>query len=360
MNTVAVRWRAFPPLAQDVLIALGVLCVSLGLPALDGAAIAVDVLLWTVAACVPLLWRRSLPLSSVAATGAVTLGSLWGGSPASPWAAMAAVFSAAYHLRRHRIVLVLAATAWMIAVAALRDVPIVPSGVLTSAGLAVLPVSLGYALRLHADRADAMRRLVESEAGRARARERNRVAREVHDLVGHQLSAIRLRALGSRKAGIDAVPALGAIADLAGEALGQVRSLVDVLREDGAHSLSDLDGLVTGMREVLRADIVLDLGGHDPPRPVQAAAYRIVEEALSNVARHASVRRAGVTVRSRDGEVVITVDDDGERGGKPLEGNGIRGMRERAAALGGTLSAGPRDGCGWRVRATIPCAGSGS
>ncbi|WP_410657516.1 sensor histidine kinase [Amycolatopsis sp. lyj-112] len=360
MSALAARWRAVPDTTQDGLIAAAVLVISLGLPALDGLRGSVSVVSWTVMACVPLLWRRRLPLASAAVTGAITLGSLWLGSPASPWAAMTAVFSAAYHLRRHRVLLALAATAWMLVVAALRGASIVPSDVLTSAGLAVLPVSLGYALRLHADRASALRRLVESEAGRARDRERNRVARDVHDLVGHQLSAIRLQALGSRKAGTDPGRALGAIAELAGEALGQVRSLVDVLREDGSPGLSELDTLTGRMRGALPVDLVLELGDVDLPGHVQAAVYRIVEESLSNIARHASAHRAEVKVSVRGKEVVVTVDDDGGSAVEALNGNGIRGMRERAALLGGTVSAGPREGRGWRVRATIPWDGGSS
>ncbi len=359
MGTFAAGWREIPPLPQDALIASGVLAVSLGLPTMDivagrSATLSPSVVLWTLAACVPLLWRRRIPLASVAATGAVTLGSIWFATAVSPLAAMVAVFSAAFHLRRHRILLCLAATAWMLVVAVLQGGSLVPSDVLISAGLAVLPVSLGYSLRMHSDRSQALRRLVESEARRARERERNRVAREVHDLVGHQLSAIRLQALGSRKAGTNADRALAVIAELSGEALGQVRSLVDVLREDDAPGLSELDTLAARMRGALAVEVVRDLDGLCPPERVQAAAYRIVEEALSNVARHASARRAEVRIGIQGQELVVTVDDDGQGTAEPLEGNGLRGMRERAALLDGTVSAGPREGRGWRVRARIP------
>ncbi|WP_181772138.1 sensor histidine kinase [Amycolatopsis pittospori] len=344
IDTVA-WWRAVPSAAREASIAAGVLVVSLGLPVLDGRSVPVSVALWTLAACVPLLWRRRFPLVSVAVTGAVTLVSLWLDAPVSPWAALVAVFSAAYHLRRDRVLLAVAATVWMLVVAVLRGAPIAPSDVLTVAGLAVLPVSLGYALRL--------------QAARARERERNRVAREVHDLVGHQLSAIRLQALGSRKAGTGADEALDTIAGLAGEALGQVRALVDVLREDGAPGLSDVDKLVGGMRGALTVEVVRELGAVTPPEHVQAAVYRIIEEALSNVARHASAQRAEIRIETSDRKLVVTVDDDGRGGTESKEGNGTRGMRERSRLLGGTLSAGPREGGGWRVRATIPLDGGG-
>lgn len=348
---------------QDALTATGVFVFLLGLPASDilagmdrrAAALGPAVVVWTLATCVPLVWRRRAPLTSVVVTGAVTLGALSSGTVVSPWAVMLAAFSAAYHLRRHRIVLGVGATTWMLAVAALSGEPMAPSDVLTSAGLAALPISLGYALRLQADRARATRLLAEAEAERAQAYERNRVARDVHDLVGHQLSAIRLRALGSRKAGAGADQALEAIADLASEALGQVRSLVRVLREDDQPGLSHLDTLAARTQGVLPVEIALDLGGTSPSPQVQAVAYRVVEEALSNVARHASAHRAEVRISATGNALVITVDDDGPGGPKtPREGNGLRGMRERAARLGGTVSAGPHGPRGWRVRATIP------
>ncbi|ALG09338.1 histidine kinase [Kibdelosporangium phytohabitans] len=232
------------PRAQDALIAAGVFVFLLALPALDilagmsgrTSALNPAVVLWTLASCVPLVWRRRAPLTSAAVTGLLTLGALWTGAAISPWAVLVAVFSAAFHLRRHRMVLGVGAAVWMLVVAALPGEPMVPSNVLTSVGLAALPISLGHALRLQSDRT---RLLVAAEAERAQAHERDRVARDVHDLVGHQLSAIRLRALGSRKAAVDTGRALGAIADLAGEALGQVRSLVHVLREDGQPGLSN-------------------------------------------------------------------------------------------------------------------------
>lgn len=341
--STATGWRAVPSAAQDALIAAGVLVVSLGLPVLDGRTVSVAVTLWTLAACVPLLWRRRLPLLSVAATGTVTLGSLWLGAAVSPWAALVAMFSAAYHLRRDRVLLAVAAMVWMVVVAVLRGAPITPSDVLTVVGLAVLPVSLGHAFRL--------------QAAQARERERNRVAREVHDLVGHQLSAIRLQALGSRKAGTGADEALDTIAGLAGAALGQVRALVDVLREGGAPGLSEVDELVGRMRGALIVELVRDLAAADPPKHIQAAAYRIIEEALSNVARHASAQRATIRIATANRMLTVTVEDDGQGGTESEEGNGIRGMRERARLLGGSVSAGPRDGRGWRVRATIPLDG---
>ncbi|MFK0251785.1 sensor histidine kinase [Amycolatopsis azurea] len=348
------------PSTRDILIAAAVLLVSLGSPLVDGRPLSTATVSVTVVACLPLLWRRRFPLTSVAVVGAVTLGSLAIGLTVPPWPAMVTVFSAACHLRRHRVLLAAAAVAWMLATAMLRVGTIVPSDLLTSAALAVLPVSLGYVWRSQADRAEALRLFVESEAGRARERERNRVAREVHDLVGHQLSAIRLRALGGRKAGTDSEETLGIVAGLAGDALEQVRALVDTLREDGAPGLSEVDELVAWMDGVLKVKLRRDLGDEDLPVPVQAAAYRIVQEALGNAARHASASRAEIVIAVRDGQLLVTVDDDGKRTGNPFEGNGIRGMRERAALLGGAVEAGPRKGRGWRVLAMLPLDGGRS
>jgi len=360
MKSGATWWTAYSAPTRDILIAAGVLLVSLGSPLVDGRPLSTATVSLTVAACLPLLRRRRFPVTSVAVVGAVTLGSLAIGLTVPPWPAMIAVFSAACHLRRHRVLLAAVAVAWMLAAAMLRVGTIVPSDLLTSAALAVLPVSLGYVWRSQADRAEALRLLVESEAGRARERERNRVAREVHDLVGHQLSAIRLRALGGRKAGTDSEETLATVAGLAEDALEQVRALVDTLREDSAPGLSEVDELVAWMDGVLTVKLKRDLGDEDLPVPVQAAAYRIVQEALGNAARHASASRAEIVIAVRGGELLVTVDDDGKRAGNPVEGNGIRGMRERAALLGGALDAGPREARGWRVRATIPLNGGAS
>jgi signal transduction histidine kinase len=130
--------------------------------------------------------------------------------------------------------------------------------------------------------------------------------------------------------------------------------------------LGDIAELTGGLRSAGVA-VTLDIdSAAEVPAAVQSVAYRIVQEALTNVARHAQATSTTVSVRRGPGAITVDVVDDGaalttpgapapaEAGGVERHGNGVRGMRERAAALGGTLEAGPRDGGGWRVHAWLP------
>jgi signal transduction histidine kinase len=183
-------------------------------------------------------------------------------------------------------------------------------------------------------------------------------------------------------------PALAAIKDASKEALGELRSVLDVLRQGEAAplaptaGLADLDTLVERARGTGLDVRVEGPGSVDGlPAGVDLAAFRIVQEALTNVVRHAQATRVTVRVQGRDGELEVRVDDDGQGGFAPpghtsggrrggertdragrggSEGRGIAGMRERALALGGSLEAGPRPGRGFRVRARLPLSGATS
>jgi signal transduction histidine kinase len=158
--------------------------------------------------------------------------------------------------------------------------------------------------------------------------------------------------------------ALEAIKQASNDALGELRSVLDVLRQGDeqpprapASGLASLDRLVAGA-EATGLEVSTRVEG--TPRPLPAgtdlAAFRIVQESLTNVTRHAGPASATVLVRYGNDDLTVQVDDDG-RGPAAADGaggNGIRGMRERAAALGGELSAGSRPGGGFRVRARLP------
>jgi signal transduction histidine kinase len=367
-----------PELVQDVVIAVVVTALALGLPALDHVAGAESpgrfggvAALLTVASSAPLVLRRRFPFGSTLLCGAVTLGALGLGQPAPLWAVMVAAFSAAYHLDRHRVLLGVGALLWQWAVVLLIGGDVLPSDVPTAAAFALMPVSLGYALRLHADRAEQLRRLHVAEKQRARARERTRIARDVHDIVGHHLSAIRLRAVGSRKAGVDAAEALGTVAELSEQALGEVRRMVGLLREgaedplarstgdagDTLPRLADLDRLAGRFQGSTRVDVLVELDEVEPPDILQHCLYRVAQEALTNVARHAAGGMARLRVTAGRSRLVLTVEDDGPGGPVVVEGNGLRGMRERVELLGGTFSAGPHRARGWQVRAELPMSG---
>jgi signal transduction histidine kinase len=205
-----------------------------------------------------------------------------------------------------------------------------------------------------------------TEAREIVAQERLRIAREVHDVVGHALAAIALHSrVGARRVGRDpsgTAQAFEEITELASGALAETRDAVGQLRTNGSadlqpcRGLDDLDELVAAFR-ASDVPVTLRREGDGPPVPtvVQSAAYRIVQESLSNVARHALPASATVLVRREAQTLVVDVSDAGENPADPgVGGHGLIGMRERASGLGGTLEAGPDPGGGWRVRAILP------
>jgi signal transduction histidine kinase len=210
------------------------------------------------------------------------------------------------------------------------------------------------------------------EARRRAGEERMRIARELHDVLAHNISLINVQA-GVALHLMDEQPgqsrtALQAIKQASNDALGELRSVLDVLRQGDeapprspASGLAHLDSLVAGAGAT---GLEVRTRVEGTPRPVSAgtdlAAFRIVQESLTNVTRHAGPASATVLVRYGDRDLTVQVDDDG-RGPAPAagrSGNGIRGMRERVAALGGELTAGPRPGGGFRVRASLPLDGA--
>ena len=211
------------------------------------------------------------------------------------------------------------------------------------------------------------------ESRRRAGEERLRIARELHDVVAHNISLINVQA-GVALHLIDERPeqartALAAIKQASNEALGELRSVLDVLRQvDEASPRAPTAGLARLDDLVARAaaaglSVRTEVEGESRPLPagVDLAAFRIVQEALTNVARHAGPASATVRVAYGDDDLTVQVDDDGRGpgGGASGGGNGIPGMRERAAALGGRLRAGPRPGGGFQVLASLPLDGDG-
>jgi signal transduction histidine kinase len=257
---------------------------------------------------------------------------------------------------------------------ALASTIVLTAASVISIGVSVheLPIALLLlaAPRIAADRSRA-RTLRESareeEAARRLVEERLRIAREVHDVVGHGLATIALRAgVADRVMAKDpreAQEALRAIRQISTDALEDLGALLGVLREgDGAErapvpDLAAVPRLVDGMRRAgMEVDLEVAGAENGVSDVVGAAAYRIVQEALTNVARHAG-EGAGARVRlvRRGRGVDVEVVDDG-RGAPPVlrDGRGLAGMRERAAALGGSFEAGTRPEGGFRVAASLP------
>ena len=241
------------------------------------------------------------------------------------------------------------------------------SVVVRNLALCLLALAVGDMVRSRREAVDRLVAQREEEAQRRLGEERLRLAREVHDVVAHAMVAINVQA-GVAAHRIDRDPeqarsALRAIKDTSGEALADLRATLGVLRGDGdapvrpAAGLGELDELATGLRA---AGVPVELEVADVeglPAAVHAAGYRIVQEALTNVLRHARASHVRVSVERGPGEVRVEIRDDGVGGGGDGgSGNGVRGMRERAAALGGALEAGPAEDGGWRVAATLPAA----
>jgi signal transduction histidine kinase len=233
---------------------------------------------------------------------------------------------------------------------------------------------IGFALGRKFEEADeAKERLARAERERAEqarfavAEERTRIARELHDVVGHSVSVMTVQASAARRLlrphQAKEREALLVVEQTGREALAEMRRMVGVLRRPEEApalapqpSLESLEQLVAHMRE---AGLAVDLRAEGEPVPITASidtsAYRLIQEGLTNVVKHARASRAEVVVRYGDGELELTVSDDGVGlGNGEVKGYGLVGMRERISLYGGELEAGPQPGGGYRLRARLP------
>jgi signal transduction histidine kinase len=205
------------------------------------------------------------------------------------------------------------------------------------------------------------------QARAAVAVERGRIARELHDVVAHNVSMMVVQAGAAARVLEGDQPhvrdALAAIADTGRATVDEMRMLLGVLRsgEDGLAlrpqpGVADLEQLVSGIRETgLPVELLLEGDPVPLSQGIDLSVFRIVQEALTNVVKHAGPARAQVTVRYRDSAVELEVVDDGSGGGDGGgTGHGLVGIRERVAMFGGELAAGPRRGGGFAVRARLP------
>lgn len=208
------------------------------------------------------------------------------------------------------------------------------------------------------------------EAAQAIVDERTRIARELHDVVAHHLTALIVRAQATDRVAKtrsdDNGETLRWIVDTARDALTATRQTVRVLRSDGndgpelapGPSLADLPGMAERM-QAAGLDVSLQVTTNLPPldQQTELAAVRITQEALTNTLRHAHARRAVVSLHVSGDGVVLGIDDDGNGDRAPagsLRGHGLVGMRERATSCGGSLHLGPSPLGGWQVRAWLP------
>jgi signal transduction histidine kinase len=378
-------------LAVDVLLALGVLLIEvLGLLLSERVGRsadwrAPDALAYLLLAAGPaaLLLRRRWPLGVLAVTLACGLAYAARTYPEGPshFAVFPALWTVALTVPRRRAWL--AATLTAVAVAGaelfLYGETMFDGEPLYAAVTVFAAMWWGEAVRARRayvaelrDRAERAERTREEEARRRVDEERLRIARELHDVVSHTIGVISVQAgvaahLLERRPD-KAAESLAAIRQASDEALGELHAMLGVLRErdgDGgtplapAPGLAELDALVA---QAAGAGVEVQVSLEGAPRPLPAAVdlacYRVVQESLTNVVRHAGASRAEITVRHDDGRVVVEVTDDGRgpngSGNGKSGGQGIVGMRERARSLGGTLEAGPRPGGGFRVQAVLP------
>ena len=394
------RRAVWPALALAIFEVVGTIGASQGQP----EARDLDVLAFALVLTAPvaLIWRRIRPelvLGTAFVSGMAYLALDYPKGPIFLGLALSYVNAVVLGWRRFAVGVLLAGyvlVAWVMP--AFGDGPW-PDWALAG-GLAAWLLVLGSASELVRARLERAAERDAAEAEEARRRvsdERLRIARELHDVLAHDISLISVRAgvaLHLVETQPDAVDpdqvrdALTAIRDASRDALGELRSVLDVLRQGDAAPLAptagldDLDSLVERARGT-GLDVRLErldgegraVEAHELteglPAGVDLAAFRIVQEALTNVVRHAEATRATVRIRRTGDALEVQVDDDGvgvagaagaadARLGDPHGegGRGITGMRERALALGGTADAAPRPGRGFRVRARLPLTAS--
>ena len=241
-------------------------------------------------------------------------------------------------------------------------------------GIAVWLFLLGEFAEIARSKRERRLELQRAEREKARAQagqERLLIARELHDVLAHNVSLINVQA-GVALHLLDeqpdrARPALESIKEASSETLREMRSVLDILRRPGEQPPRSPTAGVAGLAELVSrtqaAGISVDTRVSGDPRGLPAsvdlAVYRIVQEALTNVARHAHPAAAAVSLAYGDDAIEVVVEDDGLRAGESngARGSGIAGMRERVAALGGEFAAGPRPDVGFRVRVRLPLEG---
>jgi signal transduction histidine kinase len=325
--------------------------------------------------------RRRRPVAVLVATFAATFTYALLNYPGGPiWAGLIVGFVTAL-TTGHRPIAYLSLPVgyvsflWLAPLANGRPTASAPIAVGIAAWMLCLPAVTELVRNRRAYAQASRQRAVEQErsareaARRQASEERLSIARELHDVLAHSLSLINVQA-GVALELIDQRPeqartALDAIKRTSKDALVDVQGVLASLRRPEEHApltpsatLRDLDDLVHQAQTTgLAVDVTITDGPLEVPGAVDAAAYRIVQEALTNVVRHANARHVAIGLGRNGTDLTVTVDDDGggrDGGLSRGRGDGIPGMRERAAALGGWLHAGPRAGGGFRVAACLP------
>ncbi|QWF79345.1 sensor histidine kinase [Amycolatopsis sp. CA-230715] len=344
-----------------------------GQPAFDGPVW----LGWLAAAAVaaPLAARRLWPLVTLGVEVAGSAGAVLLGMTREPFLGVGFVlYLVALREPPRRSVAALVSAAVGIAGALLAGHYLAPgpmwgdlSDVAGYTAASWLPACLGwvsgFAVRV---RRQERARTTERDHERALADERLRLARELHDVVAHSMSLIAVKAAVANHVAAqnpeEAVDALRIIESTSRDGLADLRRMLGVLRADDSAELAPAPGpsalaALAKRAEIGGVQVDLDVRGvADLPEAIGLSVYRIVQESLTNVVKHAAPARCTVLVDGDGDTVRIEVTDDGTGARTPVEGggHGLVGMRERALLYGGDLTAGPRPGGGFRVAATLP------
>jgi signal transduction histidine kinase len=373
----------------DALIAAAVTALEVGGSAAGGAhhghhhSPGVAGYLLLAASGVSLIARRRYPVGVLTITLGSALAATALGDTGVAWLALIVAFFTAVQARRRAAAIAALIIGYLVSVwppwlVGTGDHPSVTFALTLLIGLLVL-LSAAELIRSGSQRAQALRRSREEELRRRASEDRMRMARDLHDVVAHNISVINVQANTALHL-MDRQPqrareALTTINEVSRQALAELRSVLGVLRgvdEGGAGqdaprapapSLDRLDELAAAMRAAGLAVRVERYGSRIPlPGGADLAAYRIIQEALTNTARHSGSPVATVRITYREDGVEIEADDDGgpdQPAPRPGGGHGIAGMTERAQAFGGWLRAGPRPGGGFRVQAWLPAEPDG-
>jgi len=323
-----------------------------------------------VAGGLALAARRRAPIAVLVVTGLCAVGYQAAGFDVPVVAYLFAVYGAVR--AGHRVITVVASVVMLAALplaamaAGLHDTGEAfarARGALELAWL-IAAGAAGEALRQAERRADEAERTREETARRRANEERLHIARELHDSLTHQISVIKVQAEVAvhlaRKRGEPVPEALLAIREAGREATRELRATLEALRDDDKTPPQGIDHVPELVQRARTAglDATLTIEGHrnDVPVAVDRTAYRIVQESLTNIARHAAAATASIRIDYRPHTLVIRVDDDGNAtpDTAPVPGVGLLGMRERVTALGGHLRAEPRSEGGFTVQAELP------
>ena len=317
---------------------------------------------------------RRAPLGVLAVTGVCAVGCLAAGFDALAVSYLVAVYGAVR--AGHRKITLVVSVA-LVAVLHLTALVFHKGGVGEALAQArhtlelawlIAAFAAGEAVRQAERRADEAERTREETARRRADEERLRIARELHDSLTHQISVVKVQSEVAvhvaRRRGEPVPEALLAIQEAGREASRELRATLEALRDDDTappHGLDHIPGLVERFRGTgLETTLTITGQPHPVPAAVSRTAYRIVQESLTNVARHAAATSASVLVGYRPDALAVRVDDDGKATvqSPPTPGHGLLGMRERVAALGGCLCTEPRQTGGFTVQAELPTNGA--